>query len=180
MRHQFDPAPSFGVIPIEQIEINPKSRHDMARVLRSLQQIWKSKLHLEQILTILRQKIGKTTRQREGRPGMHYWRILVLALVKQALNTDYDHLVDEANEHRRLRQMLQHDDSEFGDGYVYELQTVIDNVSLITEEIWAELNPIIVEVGMQALGEDPNAPMEARCDSYVVETNVQFPTEHVT
>ena len=52
---------------------------------------------------------------------MDLWRILVLAILKQGLNCDYDRLAELANEHATLRQML-------GDGLMehhYERQTIV-------------------------------------------------------
>ncbi len=63
---------------------------------------------------------------------MDLWRIFVLAVVKMALNCDFDRLTNLANHHQPLRQMLGH--AEFYDRTKYHLQTVIDNVSLLTEE----------------------------------------------
>ncbi len=48
-------------------------------------------------------------RQDTGRPGMSYWMIFVLLLMKQALNIDFDRLTELANQHQSLRQMLQLD-----------------------------------------------------------------------
>ena len=49
------------------------------------------------------------------------------------LNCDYDRLQKLANEHRTLRQMLGHG---FLDGEKhYALQTIKDNVSLLSEEV---------------------------------------------
>ncbi len=108
---------------------------------------------------------------------MHHWRIFVLAVVKQALNVDFDRLTELANEHRTMGQMLQHDREGYSEAPRYELQTVIDNVSLITEEIWAALNQVIVKFGHEVLGVGPATPLGARVDSYVVETNIRRPMD---
>ena len=68
-----------------------------------------------------------------GRPGMDLWRILVLGVLKQGLGCDFDRIHDLANNHRTVRAMLVHGD--FADETRYELQTPIDNVSLMTPEL---------------------------------------------
>ena len=41
-----------------------------------------------------------------GRPGMSLWSILVLGVLRLGLNCDYDRVMELANEHRTLREML--------------------------------------------------------------------------
>ncbi|MDE2645407.1 MAG: hypothetical protein OXI05_06175 [Bacteroidota bacterium] len=69
------------------------------------------------------------------------------------------------------------DDVGFGASSSYGCQTVINHVNLITEEIWDHLNRIVAAHGLEVLGVAPDAPMEARCDSYVVETHVEHPRD---
>ncbi len=76
---------------------------------------------------------------------MELWRILVLCVLRLNLNWDYDRLVEMANNHRTIRFMLGH--SSFDDDYEYKLQTVKDNVSLLTPEILNEINTVVVEGG---------------------------------
>lgn len=67
-----------------------------------------------------------------GRPGMDLWRILVLGVLKHDLGCDFDRLHDLANQHRTVRAMLTH--GAFANDSRYELQALIDNVSLLTPE----------------------------------------------
>ena len=46
------------------------------------------------------------------------------------LNWDYDRLEEMANNHKTIRKMLGH--GSFGDNYEYKLQTLKDNVYLLT------------------------------------------------
>ena len=57
----------------------------------------------------------------------------MLGVLKQGLGCDFDRLHDLANNHRTVRAMLAHGD--FADGSRYEMQTLIDNVSLLTPEL---------------------------------------------
>ncbi len=52
------------------------------------------------------------------------------------------------------------------------METIVTNVGLITEEVWADLNRMIVDHGLEVFGVASDAPLEARTDSYVVETHV--------
>lgn len=175
MRTLFDFAPTMGVIPIEEIQVNPKSRDDIPRIVLALQSIWMNSGLRDQIVAYIRDVVAKDTDQNLGRSGMNYWRIFVLAVFKYGLDCDFDRLVHMANHDGLVRELLQNDNSTFNNKPDYSSQTVINNVSLITEEIWAHLNHMIVDHGHEVLGVAPDAPMEARCDSYVAETHIETP-----
>ncbi len=74
-----------------------------------------------------------------------------------------------------MRTLLQNDTSDFGHESLYRVQTIINNVSLITDDIWSTLNRMIVDHGLEVFGVASDAPLEARTDSYVVETHVETP-----
>ena len=58
-----------------------------------------------------------------------------------------------------------------------ELQTLKDNVALLTPKILQQINRIVVGHGHRLLGVEKTDAIQARCDSYVVKTNVHFPTD---
>ena len=105
---------------------------------------------------------------------MAMWSILVLAVVKQRLGYDFDRLHDTVNQHMTLRQFLDHTDS---DKKRYHYQTLVDNVSLLTPEVHGKVNQLIVESGHTVVGKKPGKPLRGRCVSFVVETNVHYPTD---
>ena len=76
--------------------------------------------------------------------------------------------------HTVLRQFLEHD---IGDQKRYHYQTLVDNVSLLTPELLGEVNQLFVESGHTVVGKKPGEPLRGRCDSFVVETNVRYPTD---
>ena len=61
------------------------------------------------------------------------------------LNWDYDRVHEQANGHSFIRQMLGH--SSIFDKYYYELQTIKDNVRLLTPEILDEINQVVIKTG---------------------------------
>jgi hypothetical protein len=71
--------------------------------------------------------------------------------------------------------MLGH--SDWADKKYYNLQTLKDNLRLFTPEILDRLNRVIVQAGHQALKKSPEGGIVGRCDSFVVETDVHFPTD---
>ena len=110
-----------------------------------------------------------------GRPGMAMWSILVMAVVKQGLGCDFDRLHELVNQHMTLRQFLGH--ADIRDKKRYRYQTLVDNVSLLNPELLGKVNQLIVESGHTVVGTKPGEPLRGRCDSFVAETNVHYPTD---
>ena len=103
------------------------------------------------------------------------WKVLVLGTIRLNCDWDYDKLKEMADNHATLRQMLGHG-SSWGDNYKYPLQTLRDNVSLLTPEILNKINEIVVKAGHKiVLKKEEN--LKCRCDSSVVKTNVHYPTD---
>ena len=119
-------------------------------------------------------------KKRTGRNGMSLWEIFVLSLVRLNLDIDYDFLLDQANEHRALRGIMGVDRSDFKEGKEYREQTLRDNVGLLDEAILRQLNEVIVEASHGVIKKNEGVEVLAlytKVDSYVVETNVHFPTD---
>lgn len=58
----------------------------------------------------------------------------------------------------------------------YRLQTIKDNVQLFTPQVLDGINQIVVKAGHRELGVE-EAALAGRCDSFVVETDVDYPTD---
>ena len=206
MRTVHDPQMKFGEVDIAAIELDPKSRDDIPPILSGLQYIYSTVELRSAVFKILARVIpsrnspGLTNEQRHqkadsrlGRPGMEQWKILVLGTLRLSLNTDYDRVHELANHHDTIRQMLGHGDWE--DKTTYNLQTIKDNLCLFTPEILDEINQLVVKAGhklvkknvpkdgpseLQTKKTEPRGSarsLRARCDSFVVETNVHHPTD---
>nr|MBA3723204.1 ISNCY family transposase [Parachlamydiaceae bacterium] len=165
----------LGQVDISTIKFDLKSRDELPQVLRGLQHIYITPSIREEVFLLLEKNISPHTDKKNGRPGMELWKIFVLGVVRLDLNWNYDRLHDEANHHKVIRQMLGHPD--FFDEYYYQLQTLKDNVSLLTPELLDEINQIVVRAGHVILKKKENEALHGRCDSFVVETNVHFPTD---
>jgi hypothetical protein len=183
MRNVFSPQMSIGQIGIPDIVIDVSSRDDIPQLLLGLQHIYCTPPLRDTVFKILAE-IAPNKQEGEsaslvsldkGRPGMDQWAILVLGSLRLALNGDHDRILELANQHKTLRDMLGH--SGFEDGYRYRLQTLKDNLKLFTPALMARINAEVVRAGHTALGLDPRAPLHGRCDSFVVETHVHFPTD---
>jgi hypothetical protein len=70
---------------------------------------------------------------------------------------------------------------ERGFGYErheFEYQNIVDNVSLLDDETVRELNQVIVEFGHEVFKKKEEAALHFKTDSFVVESNVHFPTDY--
>lgn len=144
-RSQFE----LGEVPIGDIKIDPRSRDDIPAVLRGLQEMYVREDIRERLFELLEKSLVRKVSHRTGRPGMELWRIFVLASLKQGLDCDFDRLHDLANQHKTLRQMLGH--SDWIDTTEYQMQTLVENVSLLSPQVLAEISQLIVETGHEVL-----------------------------
>jgi hypothetical protein len=180
MRQIIKPPLALGVVDIAAIQLDPLSRDDIPRLLRGLQSIYLNPKVREEVFTILREVVprdaeGQPVSVDTGRPGMSQWQILVLGVWRLGLNADYDRIQELANNHFTLRQMLGH--SDFADDKSWGVQTLKDNLRLFTPEILERINAVVVTAGHALLKKTPGEGLAARCDSFVVETDVHYPTD---
>lgn len=164
----------IGEIDVSEIKFDLRSRDDIPKVLRGLQHLYMNEPLRQKVFALLEDEIAPKINKRTGRPGMTLWNILVFGVIRLDLNIDYDRLHELSNQHRTLRQMLGH--GLFDEDKEYAYQTLVDNVGLLTPALLDKLNQIIVEGG-HALVKKGDAALRGRCDSFVVETDVHFPTD---
>jgi IS5 family transposase len=177
MRKRFEVQLKLGQTPIEDLKIPHKSRDELPPVLKGLQWIFKTPEINEQIFRLLEEKIS-ADKKATGRPGMDLWHVLVLGVVRLALNCDYDRLEYLVHYEKLLRQMmgLESDfEGEFGKGF--HQKTISENVCHVDEELLHQINEIVVKEGRTLFKKKPDEKIRARVDTYVFESNVHFPTD---
>lgn len=175
MREVKHPQCYFGEINIADIQIDARSRDDIPAILRGLQYIYVTDEVREKVFETLEETLDPSINTATGRPGMELWQIFVLATLKLGLNCDFDRLQELANAHITLRQMLGH--SGWENTTRYKLQTIIDNVSKLKPTVLADINQVVVEAGHAVAKKKPGDELRTRCDSFVVETDVHYPTD---
>ena len=182
MRVVKDPQMKLGAIPIGEIKFDPKSRDDIPRILIGLQYIYVNLDVREEVFKILEELIpdskvfdDRKANPNKGRKGMEQWTILVLGTLRLGLNEDYDRIHELANRHDQVRQMLGH--SDWSDEARYELQTIKDNLRLFTPDMLDRINQIVVRAGHTLLKKKPEDVLSGRCDSFVVKTDIHYPTD---
>ena len=165
---------SIFIVPIDQIKINTKSRDDIPAILVGLQHLYLKTEIREQILTLMEAHVAKDCDHDTGRPGMNWWRLLVLATLKQGLDCDFARLEELANEHNTLRPMLQHGSHDTSAYTERTLQNIID---LLPVSVLNQISDLVVQEGLTVAKKSPGDGYVARVDSFVVETNVHHPTD---
>jgi len=164
----------IGEVDISKIKFDPRSRDDIPKILQGLQYLYVNVELRERIFALLEKEIAPKVDKRNGRPGMALWKILVCGVLRLDLNADYDRVCELVNHHNTIREMLGH--GAFSDE-TYHFQTLKDNVSLFTPELLDKVNQVVVEAGHGLVKKKADEALHGRCDSFVVETDVHFPTD---
>lgn len=174
MRKIIEKQMKFGEVDIPDIQIDMHSRDEIPQLLLGLQALYKDLSIREKVFSILEGMISDDIDSGNGRPGMHLWKILVLGTLRLNCNWDYDKVHEIANQHKKVREFLGHTIFDFDE--TYGLQTLKDNISLFTPEILDGISQITVETGHKLFGGN-DINLKGRCDSFVVETDVHYPTD---
>jgi transposase, IS5 family len=179
MRKRFEVQLNLGQTPIEKVIIPLKSRDELPPILAALQWLWQDPEAHGKIFALLEQKIN-LGKKATGRPGLTLWQILVLGVVRLGLDCDYDRLEHLANYDGLLRQILGLSPVRAAHEKPFHHKTLADNAGLVDEELLSQINAAVVQVGRPLFkkkeGGGPE-PLEVKVDTYVLETNVHFPTD---
>jgi len=174
MRKVIDLQMEFWKKNIANIEFDLESRDEIPKLLMGLQYIYTTPHIREKVFDVLKQIVPKKN-HKTGRPGMDLWKILVLGTLRLNCSWDYDKVHEMANNHHKLRQMLGHSETDFESNYA--LQTIRDNIALLTPSILDEINQIVVKAGHSIVSTNREPELRGSCDSFVVETDVHYPTD---
>lgn len=179
MRKRFKQDITLDGQRISEVQIDPRSRHQLPQLLAGLQYIFVTPDLNNAIFTLLAEHIIGETKQ-TGRIGMSLWEIFVLGTVRLNLDIDYDELHDLANHHIILRGIMGIETTGLlGSSKRYGLQTIKDNVRLLTEDLLKQINLLIVKAGHELKKKETESAIALclKTDTYVVESNIHFPTD---
>src|SRR6266542_2591232 len=177
MRQRFEQQMNLRTVAIADVKFPLKSRDELPPVLKALQYIFITPDLNEKVFRLLEQKICKGKKQ-TGRKGMDLWHILVLAVVRHTLSTNWDRLEHLANYDQLVREILGVHTTGFNDDkFEFPYQSILDNVQLIDEALLQQINLLIVEAGHSLVKKKEQEALKLKTDSYVLETNIHFPTD---
>jgi hypothetical protein len=131
----------------------------------------------EKVFEIIEKKILPKNNN-TGRPGMGVWQIFVLAQVRLCQNISYEELHHIANYDSLIRQLMGIESIHGFDRVEISYQNLIDNVGLLDDQTVKELNELIIEFGHNVFKKKEKAALRLKTDSFVVESNVHFPTDY--
>lgn len=173
MRVPFLAATQLDSIPIDQIVLNLNCRDAIIPILAALQLLY-SRSERDSVLELIAQDVNPKSSPDHGRTGMTYWQILVLAAVRLGCNFDYDHLQDLAENHLILRRMMGIGCWDDVKPIPWDWRRLRDNLCKLRPKTVEKINQLIVAVGHDL---EPTAAETVRGDTFVVETNIHYPTD---
>ncbi len=178
MRQRFEQQMSLRTVPIWDVKFSLKSRDELPPVLMALQYIFVTPALNEKVFELLEKRIC-SDKKKTGRKGMDLWHILVLAVVRHACGTNWDTLETWSNHHELVRRVMGVHATAFMEDKKIEFnyQTILDNVSLIDEDLLQQINLLVVGAGHKLVKKKEGEALQLKTDSYALETNVHFPTD---
>jgi hypothetical protein len=172
MRKPHSNQKRFDCHAVNEVQLNLNCRDEIIPVLRSLQHIYSTPTLRQEILKLVALDVNHDSRHDRGREGLDYWQVLVLAGVRLGCNLDYDKLQDLAEQHRALRHIMGIGDWETQVDFSW--RRIRDNVCLLEPTTIEKICHVLVAEGHQLA---PDAAKRIRVDSFVMETNIHYPTE---
>ena len=163
MRKRFAAQIGLGQTPIEKVALPANSRDELPPVLAGLQWIFANPEINEEVFALLEEKVIGDKKKHTGRPGMDLWQLLVLGVIRLALDCDYDRLEHTANYDKLVRAMMGLPD--FCDQQQFHHKTISDNVCHVDAELLAQINEIVVRHGRAVIKKE--APKNLRSRSTV-------------
>jgi transposase, IS5 family len=172
MRQHYNRQRRFDCTPIGELVLNFDCRDEVIPILAGLQHVYTCHSLRNKVVRLVAEDINEESRRDVGRPGLDDWQIVVLAGVRLGCNYDYDKLQDQCENHRSLQTML--GVGEWEDGTSFSARRIRDTLCQLQPSTLAAINQVIVAAGQELHGQ---AAESVRADSFVVETDVHYPTE---
>jgi hypothetical protein len=167
------PQERLDCLPVTEVTLNLNCRDELIPILRALQHLYGNVPLRRELLGLVGKDVNQTTSRKQGRCGLNYWEITVLAAVRLGCNLDYDKLQDLAENHRSLRLIMGIGDWQ-DEEVDFDWRRLQDNLTKLRPETLKKLNALVVTAGHQLA---PAAIAAVRGDTFVVETNIHYPTE---
>jgi hypothetical protein len=172
MRKPFSAQRRLDCETIENVKLNFNSRHEIVPILAGLQHIYSKPEVRDPILRLIAQDVNADSRRDIGRQGFDDWHIVVLAGVRLGCNLDYDALQDLAENHRAMRHIMGIGD--WHEEISFNWRRIRNTLCLLKPQTIDQISQLIVAEGHSLV---PDAVHKVRADSFVVDTNIHYPTE---
>lgn len=166
------PEERLDCLPISAVKLNLNCRDEVIPILRALQHLYANDSLRRELLALVGKDVNGDTSRKHGRRGMNYWEIAVLAAARLGCNLDYDKLQDLAENHRSLRHIMGIGDWQ--DEVDFDWRRIEDNLTKLRPATLQKISALVVKAGHER---EPKAIESVRGDTFVVETNIHYPTE---
>lgn len=151
MRTIFERDPDLFTLPITSAQFPNNCRDEAPKLLKGLQAIFMNEEINAAVFSLLSDRINpkQETLIRSGRKGMGLWEILVLGVMRQGLNANYDRIHYLANVDSSMRTVMGIETESQLDKNKkkYGLTTIKDNLALLDEQTIQEVNEIVIGHG---------------------------------
>ena len=153
MRTKFERNPDLFTLPISSAKFHKNSRDEAPKLLKGLQAIYNNEELNAAVFSLLSKHINQEKLIRSGRKGMGLWEILVLGVMRQGLNTNYDRIHHFANNDNLMRTVMgiESESNLDNNRKQYGLTTIKDNLALLDEQTIDKINEIVVGYGHRLL-----------------------------
>ena len=171
MRKAFSSQLRLDCLAIEELQLNLNCRDEIISILEGLKHVFGHPEVRDALVELVAADITGGKRDDTGRVGFDYWQIIVMAVVRLGCNVDYDKLQDLCENHRALRCLLGSGD---WDDTNFAARRIRNTLCLLKPSTLEKMNHLVVAHGQQL---EDGAATKVRADSFVVETNIHYPTE---
>ena len=79
------PEQRLDCLPIGEVELNLECRDEIIPILRALQHLYGQSERRQELLALVGQDVNGATSRKQGRRGLNYWEIIVLAAARYML-----------------------------------------------------------------------------------------------
>lgn len=153
MREKFEKNPDLFTLPISSAKFPNNCRDEAPKLLKGLQEIFMNEELNASIFSLLSNRINPKQEElvKSGRKGMGLWEILVLGVMRQGLNANYDRMHYYANTDTVMRTVMGIETDDRLNKKEYGLTTIKDNLALLDEQTIDEINDLVINHGHKLL-----------------------------
>ncbi len=153
MRTKFERNPDLFTLPIPSVKFPNNCRDEAPKLLKGLQAIFMNDEINILVFSLLSERINPAQEKiiKSGRKGMGLWEVLVLGVMRQGLNANYDRIHYLANSDSLMRTVMGIETESHQNKKEYGLTTIKDNLALLDEQTIEEINDIVISFGHKLL-----------------------------
>jgi len=158
MRKKFERNPDLFTLPISHARFPNNCRDEAPKLLKGLQAIFMTEELNSAVFSLLSERINPKQEKlvKSGRKGMGLWEILVLGVMRQGLNANYDRIHYYANTDTVMRTVMGIETDDRLKKKEYGLTTIKDNLALLDADTINEVNDLVVNHGHNLLKKKTN------------------------